>query len=65
MLHSFYMEIEKILKIIAREWDGFLPASESWHRDLLVQMSDSIDRLLSSRGRAWVWQPASCGTEAT
>jgi hypothetical protein len=40
MLHSFYTEIEKILKIIAREWDGSLPASESWHRDLLVQMSE-------------------------
>jgi hypothetical protein len=39
MLHSFYTEIEKILKIIAREWDGSLPESESWHRDLLVQMS--------------------------
>jgi hypothetical protein len=41
MLHSFYTEIEKILKIIAREWDGSLPASESWHRDLLVQMSEA------------------------
>ncbi len=40
MLHSFYTQIEKILKIIAREWDGSLPASESWHRDLLVQMSE-------------------------
>jgi hypothetical protein len=40
MVHSVYTEIEKILKIIAREWDGSLPASESWHRDLLVQMSE-------------------------
>ncbi|MEP6715160.1 MAG: hypothetical protein ABJC09_06275 [Terriglobia bacterium] len=40
MLHSFYTEIEKILKIIAREWDGLLPASEAWHRDLLIQMSE-------------------------
>ena len=40
MLHSFYTEIEKILKIIAREWDGSLPESESWHRDLLIQMSE-------------------------
>ena len=44
MLHSFYTEIEKILKIIAREWDGSLPASESWHRDLLVQMSEASDK---------------------
>lgn len=40
MLHSFYTEIEKILKLIARDWDGSLPLSESWHRDLLVQMSE-------------------------
>ena len=40
MLHSFYTEIGKILKIIAREWDCSVPAAESWHRDLLVQMSE-------------------------
>jgi hypothetical protein len=40
LLHSFYTEIEKILKIIAREWDGSLPTSESWHRDLLIQVSE-------------------------
>jgi hypothetical protein len=44
MLHSFYTEIEKILKLIAREWDGSLPVSESWHRDLLVQMSERSAR---------------------
>jgi len=27
MLHSFYTEIEKILKLIAREWDSQLPSS--------------------------------------
>ena len=41
MLHSFYTEIEKILKLIAREWDGQLPSSDSWHKDLLVQMSQA------------------------
>jgi len=40
MLHSFYTEIEKILKIIAREWDGLVPSSDVWHRDLLIQMSE-------------------------
>ena len=40
MLHSFYTEIEKILKLIAREWDERLPSSDSWHRDLLKQMSE-------------------------
>ncbi len=41
MLHSFYTEIEKILKIIARDWDQVVPASENWHRDLLIQMSEA------------------------
>lgn len=41
MLHSFYTEIEKILKLIAREWDRQLPSSDSWHKDLLLQMSRS------------------------
>ena len=41
MLHSFYTEIEKILKLIAREWDQQLPSSDSWHKDLLLQMSQS------------------------
>lgn len=39
MLHSFYTEIEKILKLIAREWDDQMPASETWHRELLKQMA--------------------------
>jgi hypothetical protein len=41
MLHSFYTEIEKILKLIAREWDSHLPSSDSWHKDLLLQMSQA------------------------
>jgi len=35
----FYTEIEKILKLSARDWDGHLPSSDSWHKDLLIQMS--------------------------
>ncbi len=30
MLHSFYTEIEKILKLIAREWDERMPSSAAW-----------------------------------
>jgi ribonuclease HepT-like protein len=41
MLHSFYTEIEKILKLIAREWDRQLSPSDSWHKDLLLQMSQA------------------------
>jgi hypothetical protein len=44
MLHSFYTEIEKILKICARELDGQSPSSDSWHKDLLIQMSQPTDR---------------------
>lgn len=44
MLHSFYTEIEKILKLIARDWDGRLPSSDSWHKDLLIQMSQATPK---------------------
>jgi hypothetical protein len=44
MLHSFYTEIEKILKLIAREWDGQMPSSDAWHKDLLNQMSKAAPR---------------------
>jgi len=43
MLHSFYTEIEKILKLIALDLDRKLPSSESWHRDLLSQMAASTE----------------------
>jgi hypothetical protein len=44
MLHSFYTEIEKILKLIAKDWDNQLPSSESWHKDLLIQMSTATPK---------------------
>jgi hypothetical protein len=44
MLHSFYTEIEKALKLSAREWDGQLPSSDSWHKDLLIQMSQATSK---------------------
>ena len=37
MLHSFYTEIEKILKLVAREWDARMPSSDAWHKELLNQ----------------------------
>jgi hypothetical protein len=39
MLHSFYTEIEKILKLIARGLDEPLPPSDAWHKELLNQMA--------------------------
>lgn len=44
MLHSFYTEIEKILRIIARELDGTEPSSVSWHKDLLNQMATATGK---------------------
>jgi hypothetical protein len=44
MLHSFYTEIEKILKLIAREHDGQMPSSDAGHRELLNQMSEATAR---------------------
>src|SRR5438067_385442 len=38
MLNSFYTEIEKILKLIARAWDEQVPSSDAWHKELLNQM---------------------------
>ena len=39
MLHSFYTEIEKILKLVARDWDKRMPSSDTWHKELLNQMA--------------------------
>ena len=47
MLHSFYTEIEKILKLIAREWGGEEPSSGAWHKDLLNQMATPTNTRLA------------------
>jgi len=39
MLHSFYTGIENMLKRVAVEVDGGLPSGESWHHELLNQMT--------------------------
>jgi len=43
ILHDIYVCMENIFKIIAREFDGKVPASENWHKELLLQMSLDID----------------------
>ena len=43
MLHSFYTEIEKILKLIARECDKQMPSEDAWHKELLNQMAAPTD----------------------
>ncbi len=44
MLHSFYTEIEKILRLIARDWDGQMPSHNAWHKELLIQMSVATNK---------------------
>lgn len=39
MLHSFYSGVENIFKLVAHEIDGNIPQGNTWHRDLLLQMS--------------------------
>ena len=49
MLHSFYTEIEKIFKLIARDWDGQVPSSDSWHnlRQASAIVSPALVEVLS------------------
>lgn len=39
-LQSFYTGLERFFEIIARNIGQSLPAGETWHRDLLYQMSE-------------------------
>jgi hypothetical protein len=39
LLHDFYSGVERIFKRIAVELNGGVPKTETWHRDLLVEMS--------------------------
>ena len=41
-LHSFYSGLEKLFELIARYVDRELPEGETWHRDLLQQMSQDF-----------------------
>lgn len=42
-LHGFYSGVERIFELIARHVDRKLPDSETWHRDLLLQMSQEME----------------------
>ncbi|RDV81207.1 antitoxin [Ammonifex thiophilus] len=41
-LDDFYLCVERIFKMLATEVDELLPKGESWHRDLLLQISREI-----------------------
>jgi hypothetical protein len=40
VLHSFYNGLENIFSVIAKEVDTTLPQGISWHKDLLIQISN-------------------------
>lgn len=41
-LHSFYSGIERILRLIAEEFDGGVLGGDSWHSELLKQMQFDV-----------------------
>ncbi len=45
VLADFYMAVEKIFKLIAKEIDSELPYTENWHKKLLRQMSVEIPEI--------------------
>ena len=45
VLSDFYMALERIFKIIAREIDAELPGGEDWHKKLLRQMSVELPEI--------------------
>ena len=44
-LHDFYTGIERLLRHIAAQVDGHLPAGSEWHRELLRQMATQLPRI--------------------
>lgn len=44
-LHSFYSGLEGLFEQIARQVDHNLPAGETWHRDLLQQITKDLPSL--------------------
>jgi hypothetical protein len=41
-LHSFYSGLERIFELIVRAVDQAIPSGETWHRELLEQVSHEI-----------------------
>jgi len=42
-LHGFYSGLERLFELIARHIDGIIPTGETWHRDLVWQMTRSVE----------------------
>jgi hypothetical protein len=41
-LHGFYSGLERLFEVVGRRLDQTVPASETWHRDLLLQMARDL-----------------------
>ena len=44
-LHDFYTGLERLLRHIAAEIDGHVPAGAEWHQELLRQMATQLPRI--------------------
>ena len=44
LLASSYSEVEEVLKAVAQQYDGGLPTTTSWHRELLDRSARPTDR---------------------
>lgn len=44
-LHGFYSGIEKLFQLIAGKIDKNIPASKTWHRDLLQKMTEEVSNV--------------------
>jgi hypothetical protein len=44
-IHSFYTGLERIFENIASKVDGEIPTGESWHKELLIQMSTPLQEI--------------------
>ncbi len=44
-LHSFYSGLERLFELIARYVDRDIPVGKTWHRDLLIQMTNEAQDL--------------------
>ena len=42
-LHVFYSGLERLFEVVGRRLDQAVPASETWHRDLLLQMARDLE----------------------
>jgi hypothetical protein len=41
-LHGFYSGLERLFEVVARQFDQAVPATATWHRDLLLQMAREL-----------------------